>query len=132
MPGLSPKLPLSKDIENGYASNKTIRAVAKQNLKMLILTAPGERMMVPDFGVGIRNFLFENLSQATFSRIESAIRSQVDKYIPYINIISIGFNPGNDPTQLSMNNQFDSNAISIQINYIITTTRGGDTLSIVI
>lgn len=132
MSGLSPKLPLSKNTEDGYASNKTMRAVAKQNLKMLVLTAPGERMMVPGFGVGIRNFLFESLSQTTFSKIDSEIRSQVSKYLPYINIKSINFNSGNDPTQLSMNRQFDNNAISIEINYMLAINRRGDTLSIVI
>jgi|TARA_R110002051_G_scaffold57768_1_gene106730 phage baseplate assembly protein W len=132
MSGLSPKLPLSKNTEDGYASNKTMREVAKQNLKMLVLTAPGERMMVPEFGVGIRNFLFESLSQTTFSKIESEIRLQADRYLPYINIKSVNFGSGNDPTQLSMNRQFDSNAISIQINYIFAITGGGDTLSVVI
>ena len=28
----------------------------KQNLKMLILTNPGERVMDPEFGVGIKQF----------------------------------------------------------------------------
>ena len=132
MSGLSPRLPLSKNTEDGFATNKTIRAVAKQNLKMLLLTLPGERMMTPDFGVGIRKYLFENLSQSTYSRIESRIRSQVDKYLPYIGIVSINFNSGNDPTQLALNSQFDSNAVSIQINYMLSTTRGADTLNLTI
>ena len=54
--GLSPKLPVSTDPIDGYALNKTYAEVVTQNLKNLILTAPGERMMDVDFGVGIRNY----------------------------------------------------------------------------
>ena len=61
MPGLSPKLPLSIDEIDGLATNKDFREVARQNLKMIVLTSPGERIMIPNFGVGIRNFLFESL-----------------------------------------------------------------------
>ena len=129
MPGLSPKLPLIKNAADGYASNKTIRSLARQNLKMLILTAPGERVMTPAFGVGIRNFLFENISASTFSRIEARIKSQVSIYLPYISILQINITPGANETEFLANNQFDSNSISIQIRYIITTIKAGDTLT---
>mgnify|MGYP003354002300 CR=1 FL=1 len=33
----------------------------KQNFKILLLTNPGERVHFPKFGVGLRNYLFENL-----------------------------------------------------------------------
>ena len=58
--GYSPKLPLQYDSIDGYYKlNKTLHEVMKQNIKMVVLTSPGERMMQPDFGVGLRNYLFE-------------------------------------------------------------------------
>ena len=61
MQGYSPKLPLVFDkTEDGpYGLNKTILETIKQNLKMLLLTNPGERIMNSDFGVGVRVFLFQ-------------------------------------------------------------------------
>ena len=56
--GLSPKLPLTKDPQDGYALNKEYVELVQQNLKMILLTAPGERIMEPEFGVGLRNYLF--------------------------------------------------------------------------
>ena len=41
------------------ALTKTMMEVIKQNFKNLVLTNPGERVMLTDFGVGIRRFLFE-------------------------------------------------------------------------
>ena len=64
MAGISPKLPLVTDPADGpYLLTKTVAEATKQNLKNLILTQPGERVMDPFFGVGIRSFLFEQDSE---------------------------------------------------------------------
>ena len=61
MSGISPKLPLAKSPEDGYwGLTKTVTEAIKQNLKNLILTIPGERIMMPHFGVGLHQYLFEN------------------------------------------------------------------------
>ena len=61
MAGISPKLPISKNKEDGYTLTKTYLESTQQNLKNLLLTVPGERMMDPDFGVGMKNE-FANLN----------------------------------------------------------------------
>ncbi len=58
--GFSVKLPLSTDkIDGPYVLNKTLESTIKQNLKMLVLTEPGERVMNGNFGVGLKRLLFE-------------------------------------------------------------------------
>ena len=91
MAGLSPKLPLSIDpTDKFYRLNTTMKEVVAQNLKMLLLTAPGERIMDPNFGVGIRNYLFEN---AMLPDIKKRINRQVKKYMPYLSIqnVNLGY-----------------------------------------
>ena len=57
--GLSVSLPLTYDNEDGpYRLNKTLKQVVKQNFKNLILTSPGERVMLPTFGAGVRRLSF--------------------------------------------------------------------------
>jgi len=88
--GLSVFLPLTFSEKDGpYFLNKTIKELAKQNLKMVILTNPGERMMNPEFGVGISRFIFENKESGFESDIIGKINSQVSKHIPYVNLISV-------------------------------------------
>ena len=60
MASIGVRLPLTLDSTDGFGMIKTIRDMIKQNLKMLVLTNPGERVMEPDFGVGISQFLFGN------------------------------------------------------------------------
>ena len=60
MSGISPKLPLATGFKNGvYELNTDVLQAMEQNLKNLVLTSPGERVMDPLFGVGLKNFLFE-------------------------------------------------------------------------
>ena len=109
--GLSPKLPLSLDEQDGYALNKTHRDMVKQNLKMLILTIPGERMMDPEFGVGLKTFLFEQNTRATQGEISARINRQLNMYMPFIEIVKLEFN--NTETNPALN----ENYLSIRLEY---------------
>ncbi len=97
--GLAPRLPLVFDNVFGpYGLITDFEGLAKQNLKMLILTAPGERMMHPQFGVGLKKYLFEQNNGSTYSDIESNIRKQAKRYLPFIGIRRIDFTvPENNP-----------------------------------
>ena len=110
--GLSVALPLTTSAVFGaYNLNTTFEQLAIQNLKMLILTNPGERMMDPEFGVGIRNFLFELNINTTYAAITTAVQTQVQKYLSYISINDIQYsipenNPDLFPNDLSMTIRF--------------------------
>jgi len=88
---IGPKLPLTLNSGDGYTSIKTLRSMIKQNLKMVILTNPGERVMEPEFGVGIKQFLFENFQSDVYARIDERIREQVRTYLPVISISRLEF-----------------------------------------
>mgnify|MGYP003148570360 CR=1 FL=1 len=91
-PGFAPKLPLSLDPLSGpYAPIKLIDDVVKQNLKMLVLTAPGERVMIPSYGVGLRNYLFEPRTELTKKNIESKILEQISLFMPFLKKVKIKF-----------------------------------------
>lgn len=91
MAGISPKLPITKDGQDGYALTKTYLESTRQNLKNLLLTVPGERIMLPDFGVGMKRFLFEAHDPSTYGSITSKIIEQVGSYMPFITIETIDF-----------------------------------------
>ncbi|MHA2086076.1 MAG: GPW/gp25 family protein [Candidatus Thorarchaeota archaeon] len=131
MPGLSPKLPLSIDQIDGYALTKNFKEVARQNLKMVVLTNPGERIMLPNFGVGIKRYLFQNADTFVFEEIEEKIRQQVRTYLPYITIDNINFlSESNDFVQAEIEPSSLSNYLHIQIRYRIPSIFISDTLSL--
>ena len=95
--GLDALLPLEEDrTDLFYGITKSIKQNIKQNVKMLLLTAPGERIMFPEYGVGLRNFLFENSPE---SAIKSRIKRQVRRYLSNkITVISLNVGKGDSRT----------------------------------
>ena len=88
--GISPVIPLAITSEDGaYGLFKDPLDAVKQNIKMIVLTAPGERIFLPTFGVGLRNFLFENFNNSTRSLLNQRIRHQIKVYAPYVSINDI-------------------------------------------
>lgn len=88
--GYSVRLPFSLSPDDGaYALNKTLASVVKQNVKMVVLTSPGERIMDPAFGVGIRNYLFESMNPLVMDNIRSRIISQLKTYLPFVNVVNL-------------------------------------------
>tara|TARA_R100000005_G_scaffold36705_1_gene17015 strand:- start:175 stop:558 length:384 start_codon:yes stop_codon:yes gene_type:complete len=124
MSGFSPKLPLTTDPDDGYALTKSLKEVARQNFKNLVLTSPGERIMDPEFGVGIRNYLFENNTVSTQGKIEAKIRSQTKKYLPYITVELVEFD------NVDTNPNISENFLGVRIFFSVQKLAISDVLEI--
>ena len=58
---ISIKSPMRRNPDEGFfESTKTSLETAKSNLRNLLLTVPGQRLMRPDFGLSPKRLLFEN------------------------------------------------------------------------
>ncbi len=127
--GISVALPLRIDTTDGaYGLNKNVITMAEQNLKMVILTTPGERIMEPNFGVGVRNYLFEQNTGATVSTLRNRIEQQVKTYLPYIQIADLEvFSPNN---QYGQAETIDNTRLNIVIKYFIPAIGIGSHLAI--
>jgi len=125
MAGVTPQLPLNVDnIDGHYKLIKSYKNTVRQNFKNLILTSPGERMMDPEFGVGIRNFLFENASVELTSQIEARIYEQVEIYLPFVEVTNVSFN-------LTSGEVFNNpNALNVTVSYYIIPLQFYDNLEI--
>ena len=82
---------MSRSSSDGFEQIEDLKSNIKQNLKMLLLTNPGERVMDPNFGVGISRYLFEMMSDSVYSEIDSLIKEKVSIYMPYVNIQRVQF-----------------------------------------
>lgn len=113
--GLSPLLPLSFSKEGPYNLIVELSGLVKQNFKNLILTEPGERIMDADFGVGLKQYLFENKTNSLQQEIIENINNQKARYMPYVNIDDIQFeNDDNEPNYLGISIYYSIPSLSIQ------------------
>lgn len=118
--GLSPKFPLTISEYGDFSLNETSKDVVKQNFKNLLLTIPGERIMIPDFGVGIQKYLFEQRNVGILESINGDIAVQIERYLPYIQLVDINLNYDN----------MSDDIIGIQIRYFIKPLTIEDTIEV--
>jgi len=92
--------------EAGYEEN------VRQALWMILSTAPGERMMRPDFGCGIHDLVFALNSSGTAGRAIGEVRRALVRWEPRVDVLSVDAYP--DDAQ--------PNLLLIEINYQVRTT----------
>jgi phage baseplate assembly protein W len=81
--GLAPKLPLVYTEGTGpYVMMREYGELIQQNMKMLVLTSPGERIMIPEYGVGLRRYIFEPDVSPLREEIRSRIIDQIGRFMP--------------------------------------------------
>ena len=124
MIGYSPKFPLQFDNYVGaYSLTTTLKEVVRQNFINLMLTAPGERIMDINFGVGLRNYLFEQNSSSLQTSIALNIRSQTKTYMPFVGLNKIDFN-------LSGLHEQEDQILDISIEYSVASMNILDSITV--
>jgi len=95
MPKETPGIQFPLDITETNAGYDLadIKTAVRFNVKNVILTNPGERIMIPDFGVGIKRALFENFTIDLLQSMQDRINQQLSFYVPYIDILELVIEP---------------------------------------
>jgi phage baseplate assembly protein W len=65
-------------------------------LRMILTTAPGERVMRPDFGCAMWEQVFAPVNASTLGLIEQSVREAVTRWEPRAELISVSTVPGED------------------------------------
>ena len=104
---------------NLFKGTTTVKEQIKTNLINLLLTEPGERLYIPNYGVGLNGLLFEpNIEQ---ENLNSRINQQINFYIPEISLINTQVNFVEDEHKLfitiSYRSNLDGSNDAIQLNF---------------
>ena len=99
------RYPLGFSPDGFFYKTKTILEQAKANLRNLLLTSKGERVMQPEFGSRLLDIVFDQGVDIA-SRIEEEIRSSVNQQLPYVNIINVFVVQGNDSNMVDVSIEF--------------------------
>ncbi len=62
---------------------------ASSNIKNLLLTKKGERIMQPNFGSGLQELLFDFNDDALAGKIEDTVTLALENWLPYISVDQI-------------------------------------------
>ncbi len=67
---------------------------------LILMTSPGERVMRPDFGSGLRQFITAPNSVATRALIQREVHASLDRWEPRIRLREVIVQPGADPAEV--------------------------------
>ena len=107
------------DGATGLNTTFTSQAAVKSNLINFLLTGKKERVMNPSFGSGLRELMFNPLTDDLVDDIEELVINGINTYFQQVVI--------ND---LQVNLLQESNTVNIILNYSILNTNIGDQLEI--
>jgi phage baseplate assembly protein W len=102
-----------------FNSTYTTKDATRTNLINFFLTGQNERVFNPRFGSGIRNLLFENLTQESIDIVTENITQGLQIYFPQVEIRNLQLVP-----------IYDENLVNFELKYGIRETGITDELTI--
>ena len=61
----------------------------EQSIRIILATAPGERVMRPEFGCGIHEHVFATVDTTTLNLIETDVRQALVRWEPRIEVLAV-------------------------------------------
>ena len=121
--GLSLPFIKSDGTEGWFKSTETTLDAVKQNLKLLMMTEKGERLMQPNVGLNLRSYLFQQIDKNTIDSVKADLTASFERLLPFIMVKNIQI----DVTQLD---SIGKNTMNIRVDFSLS--RDPNTLSSVI
>jgi len=121
------KLPFTRGRSGLFPQSETTLEQAGSNIKNLLLTSKGERVMQPDFGSRLRDLLFEQYTEDLSEKIKEEIQEAMSTWLPYIDIAKVDIiqdetNPNQTKVDLDFSLNYDPNRFdSITLNVDTTS-----------
>lgn len=83
------KFPVGVDPATGRIAMSEHEQDIRESIRIIIATAPGERVMRPDFGCGIHELVFSTISRATLGLFESRVREAIVRWEARVEIVRL-------------------------------------------
>jgi phage baseplate assembly protein W len=94
---------------NGRLTYARYEEDVEQAIEIILRTTPGERVMEPAFGAGLRSFLFAGNGPVTHRRVEDAVRRALTDQEPRITVERVQARAADD----------EPNLMEIEIDYVV-------------
>ena len=114
--GLDLPLRKSDGSEGWFSSTTTTFKAVRNNIKSLLLTNRGERLMQPSLGLNLKKYLFEPLTGDTIATIETEIYQTIEFWLPFVNIDELNITMGEE-------SDIGRNTINISVTFSIRNSQ---------
>lgn len=98
-------------LEGGIVGANVYENQVKQSILLILQTAPGERMMRPDFGAGMETFAFEPMTAVTTALVQHRIKETLARSESRINVLAV-----------TVSTELSEGKLLVDIQYRVTRT----------
>ena len=103
--GVGWNFPVQLD-EHGHLTLAEYEESIRQAIRIVLETAPGERVMRPDFGCGIHEFVFAVNDSGTRGAISDEVREALIRWEPRIDVLDVETTPGKQSGEVLVNIEY--------------------------
>ncbi|HZR83913.1 MAG TPA: GPW/gp25 family protein [Candidatus Binatia bacterium] len=82
-------MPVHVDPRTGHVAYSEYEQDIRESILIILETAPGERVMRPNFGCGIHEMVFTALDSTTLRRIRSEVEEALQRYEARIEVVGV-------------------------------------------
>jgi uncharacterized protein len=116
--GVGWNFPLMLEKNNSRIAKAAYEESVRQAIWIILATAPGERVMRPDFGCGIHDLVFEVSSAGTATRLASHVRQALVRWEPRIDVMNVQVTSGEDRAVLFIGIEYKVRATNNSFNLV--------------
>jgi phage baseplate assembly protein W len=82
-------MPIGVESRTGHVESVAYEEDIRQSIRIILETAPGERVMRPNFGCGIHELVFTHLDSTSLQRIRSVVAEALRRCEARIEVIEV-------------------------------------------
>jgi Bacteriophage baseplate protein W len=116
--GVGTRFPLVLDDTTGQLARAEYEESVRQAILVILGTAKGERVMRPDFGCGIHDLVFANISATTIGRVIREVSESLLRLEPRINVTRLDATPGETSSVLLIDIDYEVRATNTAFNLV--------------
>lgn len=90
----------------------------KESIRLILMTGRGERVMRPEFGCGLKQFVYETMDYGTLIRMEQEIKEALTLWEPRIEEIEVSVAPSEEQNALMIHISYRVRATNNPYNYV--------------
>ena len=107
--GTGCKFPIQVDEATGRVMTSRYEEDIQEAIRIIVMTGKGERVMRPDFGCGLREYLFQGLDYETVTQMRAEIEEALTGWEPRITDVEVDVIP-------------DDGKMLIRVSYVVRST----------
>ena len=85
----------------------------KNSITNIFLTAPGEKILSPEFGLDLRRYLFEQITEFNAFSIKDEIKNRLPLMEPRIELDAVSVIPNPDMNEYNINMQINIPSLNV-------------------